>query len=492
MISPRFLFASLLLALVSASGPSRAENLADQARAAMTRATQYLRSISTGGGYVGRYSPDLKRRFGEDVATETQIWIEPPGTPAVGAAFIRAYSVTRDPRYLHAARAAAIALVRGQLQSGGWPQLVELDKAKRARWAYRVDGGLQPGDHNQSTYDDNKTQSALRFLMAFADVARSAPDPQDSQVRESVDYGLKKLAEAQYPNGGWPQAWDGRPHDATARPVVKASFPKSYPREQPHNNYKSHYTLNDATQSDVIRTFLDAYRRTGRSEYLRAAKRGGDFLLLAQMPAPQPVWAQQYDAAMHPAWARAFEPPSVTSNESADVIELLLDLFLATGDERYTEPLPAAIDWFKRSAVSPGVWARLYELETNRPIYGDRDKKIHYTLEEVSEERRRGYAWLDAFTIPQTLERAEAVLATGRLNWLARQQPAWRSAADRAARAAELEPKVRSIVAALDEKNRWVSPLSKTYRGNVGPWIETSTFNDNLGVLCDYLAATSL
>lgn len=459
----------------------------------MARATRYIRSISTRGGYVGRYTPDLKRRFGEGVASETQIWIEPPGTPAVGAAFLRAHSVTRDARYLQAARAAALVLVEGQLQSGGWPQLVELDKAKRSQWAYRTDGVSQAGSrHNLSTYDDNKTQSALRFLMAFADVARLAPDPKDALVRESLDYGLRKLIEAQYPNGGWPQGWDGQPYDLAAHPIVKASVPDSYPREQPHNNYKSHYTLNDATQSDVIRTLLDAHRRTGRPEYLQAAKRGGDFLLLAQMPAPQPVWAQQYNSAMHPTWARAFEPPSVTSNESADVLHILLDLYLATGDDRYIKPVPAAVAWFKRSALSPGLWARLYELETNRPIYGDRDKKIHYTREELSDERRNGYAWQGRFEIPEALQRAEAILSVGRRQWLATQQPAWKSEADRAEQAAELEPKVRAILGALDAQSRWVSPISKKYRGNVGPWIETSTFNSNLGTICDYLAASTL
>ncbi len=39
------------------------------------------------------------------------------------------------------------------------------------------------------------------------------------------------------------------------------------------------------------------------------------------------------------------------------------------------------------------VWARLYEIGTNRPVFGDRDGKVHYDVKEISEERRRGYAW---------------------------------------------------------------------------------------------------
>ncbi|MCX6909967.1 MAG: pectic acid lyase, partial [Verrucomicrobia bacterium] len=89
-----------------------------QARAALEKATAYMRSISTEGGYLWKYSLDLKNRAGETKATATQIWIQPPGTPSVGMAFLRAYEVTKDARYLDAAKAAADALARGQLESG--------------------------------------------------------------------------------------------------------------------------------------------------------------------------------------------------------------------------------------------------------------------------------------------------------------------------------------------------------------------------------------
>ena len=62
---------------------------------------------------------------------------------------------------------------------------------------------------------------------------------------------------------------------------------------------------------------LQAHRVTGAFEKcLLAARRGGDFILLAQMPEPQPAWAQQYNARMEPAWARRFEPASITGGES--------------------------------------------------------------------------------------------------------------------------------------------------------------------------------
>ena len=60
-------------------------------------------------------------------------------------------------------------------------------------------------------------------------------------------------------------------------------------------------------------------------------------------------------------------------------MRLLIDLYLETGDEKYLEPLQRAIAWFKRSEIAPGNWARMYEIGTNKPVYGDRDGKIHYT-----------------------------------------------------------------------------------------------------------------
>lgn len=49
---------------------------------------------------------------------------------------------------------------------------------------------------------------------------------------------------------------------------------------------------------------------------------------------------------------------------------------------------------------SEPLWSRYYEIGSNRPIFGDRDKTIHDTLEEISRERRDGYSWFS--TAPQS------------------------------------------------------------------------------------------
>ena len=468
--------------------------LAQQARTTMEKATAYLRSISTEGGYLWRYSPDLKERAGENVATPTQIWIQPPGTPSVGMAFLRAYEVTGDARYLDAAKAAADALAVGQLESGGWDYLIDFDPKQSPNWYRRSDvGKISPAEaakrKNVTTFDDDNTQSAIRFLLAVADASKGSNEPRDRRIREARDYALTKLLAAQRPNGGWPQRWTGVPVDPKEYPVQPARFPKDYPREHPKPNYNGYYTLNDNTHRDCVMTLLDAAKRLGKPEYRAAALKGGDFLLLAQLPEPQPSWAQQYNPRLEPDWARAFEPPCVCSNESAGAMRLLVDLYLETGNEKYLEPLPRAIGWFKRSEIAPGLWARMYEIGTNTPIYGDRDGKIKYRVEDLSPERQTGYSWKGSYGVPEVIRYYEDVKAAGRTATLEKrkaQEATAASAKGRAARANSLEPRVREVIAGLDEQGRW---LGSAGRRATGPQISTGVFIANMRTLTEYLEA---
>lgn len=449
-----------------------------------------MRSIATEGGFLWRYSPDLSVRAGEDAATPTQVWVQAPGTPAVGRAFLEAWRVTQDAVHLEAARAAAQALVRGQLESGGWDYLIEFDAARRAHWRYRMDpGGTAADAGNTTVFDDNNTQGAISFLLAFLDAAKAAPAPGDAAVRESVDYALDHVIRAQYPNGAWPQRWDGRSRDVAEFPVLQASIPAEYPREHPRSGYFGHYTFNDDAHRDLVLMLLDAARRTGRADCREAALRGADFLLLSQLPEPQPGWAQQYDARMHPAWARAFEPPGVSSRESVGVIRLLIDVYVETGDEKYLAPIPPALAWLERSRLAPGRWARLYELGTNRPIYGDRDRRIHYTLAELSDERRRGYAWESGFDAQAAMAEFDELRSVGREEILRRRaQP--RALSDR--RAARLMPRVRAAIDALGSDGIWLTRGREALGGDGGSsWIETAVFNRNVAILCEFLEASA-
>ncbi|MEQ2006659.1 MAG: pectate lyase [Limisphaerales bacterium] len=490
-----FLCASSQLAVLASASAAESRPLPQQARDALAKATRFMRSISAEGGYLWRYSLDLKERAGETKATATQVWIQPPGTPSMGMTFLRAYSATRDTLFLDAARAAGDALATGQLESGGWDYLIDFDPAKASGWLRRSDiGKVADADRakrkNVSTFDDDNSQSAVRFLLALADATKGSADPRDVRIRIALDYALKKMLEAQYPNGAWPQRADGLPRKAADYPVIKATIPTTYPREYTKENYTRHYTLNDNTQRDCILTLLDAWHRTGRRELLDAVKRGAEFLLLAQLPEPQPTWAQQYNARMEPAWARAFEPPAACSNESVGVLRLLTDLYVELGDERYLEPLPRAIAWFKRSEISPGLWARYYELGTNKPIFGDRDGKIYYRLEDISEERRKGYSWRGDYGVQGAIARYEEVKQRGREAMQARLKFKPPTAEQKASRAKSMEARVQSAIAALDAQGRWVTKGDLRRRDfDFGDRIETSTFIRNVELLADYLEA---
>jgi uncharacterized protein YyaL (SSP411 family) len=236
------------------------------------------------------------------------------------------------------------------------------------------------------------------------------------------------------------------------------------------------YTLNDQVMGTIVRTLLEAYRLYGKQEFLKAARKGGDFLILAQMPDPQPAWAQQYNFQMEPAWARWFEPPAIVSAESVDVVQTLIELYLVTGDNRYLRPVPKALDWFKRSQLPNGLWARFYELKTNRPLYVNKRGELVYTPEDL----REGYAFEGSFGIAYLFKLYEQLQREGREKMLAERncKPIPQELAQRAK---ELEPKVRQIIASMDARGRWVED----------GLIHTQTFIHNVETLANYIAAAS-
>ena len=41
------------------------------------------------------------------------------------------------------------------------------------------------------------------------------------------------------------------------------------------------------------------------------------------------------------------------------------------------------------------IWSRYYQIGTDKPIFGDRDKTIHDDVNDLSLERRNGYSWFN-------------------------------------------------------------------------------------------------
>lgn len=340
---------------------------------AMKKATAfYATKLAVHGGYASAWKRDLSAGETEHKRSKTVISIQPPGTTSIGLALVKAYAATGDTQFLEAARAAARALVECQLASGGWDSDFDFaeDEAKRF-WLHRqvLAGDTVRGKRrNLSTLDDDKTQSALRFLLELAHLPETAGD---ETLQEAVRFGLDSLVAAQFPSGGWPQQYDG-PADPAA-PVMTAAYPEDWPRRWPDADYRGFATLNDGNLDRAVGLMLRAHELTGDARYLQSAKRAGDFLIRAQLPEPQRAWAQQYDHDMRPVWARKFEPPAVTGGESIGAMETLHELYVVTGDRKYLAPLPAALAWYERSALPDGRYARFYELRTNKPLYVVKD-----------------------------------------------------------------------------------------------------------------------
>jgi hypothetical protein len=157
-----------------------AEASPEQVREAMRRATAaFVELAAAGGGYVYYHTLD-GRRLGEGEAAPGEIWVQPPGTPAVGEALLDAYEATAEPHYLKTAREAGRALVRGQLESGGWRNSIDPDPSGPRAGRYPNGSGRTRGS-NFSTLDDDITQSALRFLSRL-DLALASGDAEGRWV----------------------------------------------------------------------------------------------------------------------------------------------------------------------------------------------------------------------------------------------------------------------------------------------------------------------
>ena len=454
----------------------------DDAKAAMKRAAVFYRQeVATHGGYVYFYSPDLQLRFGEGLATPDQIWVQPPGTPTVGLAYLRAHEATGDSFYLQAATETAEALLYGQLSSGGWTNCIDFDPQGARVAQYR--NGRSVG-RNYSSLDDDQTQAAIRFLIRLD----KAYDFQHGPIHEAVHFALDSLLAAQFTNGAFPQVWEG-PIEAEHR-IMQASYgADDWRAEQRIKNYWDLYTLNDGLAGSVARVLIDAHQTYGDRRYRSALEQLGRFLVLAQMPQPQPAWAQQYSYDMHPAWARAFEPPAIAGRESLDVLDTLLTIHEYTGDAYYLRPIPSAIEYLQRALLPDGRLARFYELRSNRPLYMQRQARV-YTPTYDDSNLPDHYSWKTPSQLAQLEERFLAAT---------REKSGHESAviiapgADRASSARRA--RVARIIAELDSRGRWIS----TFGGEIlvgdqefrrgEQYISSAVFSEHLTTLSEYVTS---
>ncbi len=446
----------------------------EEVAAAMKKAAAWFRrEASFAGGYPFGWNPDRTEAYVEGRKSPSVISIQPPATTTVGKVLVEAWRVTQDPLYLQAAREAAQCLTWCQLSTGGWPSDFDFNPTVASRYHFRRDldaGETEPGKlRNRTTLDDNKTQSALLFLVHLA-----AEDPDNAELQRTVKFGFDGLLAAQAPNGGWPQQYSG-PADPSLPADLKARYPEEWSRIWPNEDYPVYYTLNDGNILQAVLLLLEAYKVSGEERYLESAKKAGDFLILAQMPDPQPGWAQQYNFQMEPVWARKFEPPSVSSVESLASLRALHYLWVATGEERFLKPIPKALEWLRSCKLPDGQWARFYELRTNQPLYFVKDT-YELTYDDGNMPTHYGFKIED---FGKSLERFAEYLELSREEMQYKlaepdSEKRWASKAKSAAK------KARSAMEKLDSKGAWKSD---------GGAIESRDFIENMNAMISYVKA---
>lgn len=285
-------------------------------------------------------------------------------------------------------RRIANILLSFQTPSGGWSKRTDMSVHRR-----------QPGEafgFEQSyipTFDNHATSTQLWVL------TKAWQATGDSRYSDAVVRGIKLILLAQYPNGGWPQ-----------------NFPLT-------GGYHDDITYNDAVTTNLLE-IVQAVSTGGKGmgfvpENLRRRASKSYAAALESVIATQVVvkgtptiWGAQHDPhTLLPTAARTFEPIALATSESAELLLILMQI--EKPSNALKNAITAAAAWFQDNRIfgyewastvegesrlqakdgAEPLWPRFAELSTNRPIFGDRDGRVYYDVNEISQERHTGYAW---------------------------------------------------------------------------------------------------
>ncbi|WP_345955518.1 pectate lyase [Mucilaginibacter sp. PAMB04168] len=307
-----------------------------------------------------------------------------------------------QPRYkADDLRAIGDNILLYQKNNGGWPKNYDIMAILTAG---QKDSLLKDKDNLNTTFDNGTSYTHV------ASLARIYQATKLQKYSDAALAGINFILKAQYANGGWPQYYP---------------LQKDYSRHITFNDdvyVGIMELLNDIKKNNDIYSFLDAEKR---KEVETAFNRGIECILNTQINdfGEVTAWCQQHDeVTLKPVWARAFEPPSICNAESSGIVLLLMGI--DNPSERVKNAVQQAVRWFKESAIdgirvkviaapadtsqftisridrvvvqdatAPPIWTRYYELQTHRPLFCNRDRKVVYSLKEVARERRSGYGW---------------------------------------------------------------------------------------------------
>lgn len=288
-----------------------------------------------------------------------------------------------------------------QIDNGGWPKNYDM---RAILTPDQVNNVVNSKQKLHATFDNSTTFTHIYYLAQVYSASKI------EKYKEACIKGIQFILNAQYTNGGWPQY---------------------YPLE---NNYSRHITFNDGAYMgimDLLEKIVNNnpnfyfIEKELRNKITKAYNKGLDCILNMQIvnQGKLTVWCQQHDEVdLSPAWARAFEPPSICNGESVPIVLFLMTL--ENPNEKIIKSIQSAVKWFEDSKIyntrveifditpfeskfktvdsdrrvvidstAAPIWTRYYELGTGKPLFCDRNSKYLYALADVSIERRNGYAW---------------------------------------------------------------------------------------------------
>ncbi|MBX7170982.1 MAG: pectate lyase [Pyrinomonadaceae bacterium] len=311
----------------------------------------------------------------------------------------------RQPIWYPTDEAVTIAnqLLVYQKVNGGWEK--NEDQAALLTAKQKNEITAKKSDISETTIDNRTSYTQSAYLArVITGLTNSNPNrPEIPVFKEAFFKGLDYLLSSQYENGGFPQFF----------PLKKG--------------YYTHITYNDDAMVGVLEflreiankkpdyLFVDEERRA-KAE--KAVQKGIDVILKTQVKinGVKTVWCAQHDEfTLEPAPARNFEPISLSGYESVGIVKFLMEI--KNPSPEIVEAIESAVKWFEQTKITgiktenipvkdaprgfdrvvvqdknaPPLWARFYEIPTNRPIFIGRDKVLRANLADIEIERRTGY-----------------------------------------------------------------------------------------------------
>jgi len=210
-----------------------------------------------------------------------------------------------------------------QKSNGGWPKNYDMQAILTPE---QVDRLLKTKDQHHTTFDNSTTYTHLEYLAKVYSLT------QFQKYKDSCQKGISFVLEAQYSNGGWPQY---------------------FPLEV--GNYSHRITFNDGAYIGIMKMLgricgndpdFSWLEESLRKKVQLAYEKGLECILKMQIVdnGKLTVWCQQHDEiTLQPAWARAFEPPSICNGESASVV--LFPMSIDSTDRKILESVQSEGKW---------------------------------------------------------------------------------------------------------------------------------------------------